>query len=175
MFATTTCLDHARLLQRPEIRDLICSRMIADVQRYGAVLHAFSVMPDHLHMLIRAPDDKTISWFMQRFKSNSAKDIAPLLLPSELAQIKSYGKKNRTFWEPSFHGPGVRDERMFWSVGRYIHLNPLRAGLCDSTLSYRWSSASMYENLQWNDESGVNDAVRMQWPDDPPEWAHRLK
>jgi len=173
VFATTTCLDHAHLLARAEMRDLVCRRLAADIHRYDAVLHAFCILSNHLHLLIRAPNNQTISWFMQRFKSNAAKDLHPLLNEFERSQVHSAKAQERIIFERSFNGPPIRDERMFWAVSRYIHLNPVRANQSKSTLTYRWSSAAMYERCEWNDETGINAAIKRMWPDDPPEWAHR--
>lgn len=101
---------------------------------------------------------------MQRLKSNSAKALLPELLESEITQMgDEFGKDGRIFWKISFRGLPVRDERMFWSVARYIHLNPVRDGLCSSTLDYPWSSAGMYEDCLWTEELGISEAMRDRW------------
>ncbi|NUL83339.1 MAG: transposase [Armatimonadetes bacterium] len=76
-FVTTTCLDFAELFRRDEMKDRLQSRLFSDCAHYGAILHAFVIMAHHLHMLLQVPEGKTVSWFVQRFKTNSANDLLP--------------------------------------------------------------------------------------------------
>ena len=164
LFVTTTCLNFARLLERPEMRDRLARIIASDCRYYGAILHSFAIMPHHLHMLLRAPETNDMSWFMQRFKSNSAKELGPLLTALEIDQMgDEYGLAGRKFWKISFRGIPIRDERMFWSVCRYIHFNPVREGLVPHTVDYRWSSAQMFESCLWHDEHGINTAMEQMW------------
>lgn len=72
-FVTFTSLDFVRAFQREEMRELACLSLLRDAQRYEANIHAFVVMTHHVHLLVTCPEGKTISWLVQRFKSNLAK------------------------------------------------------------------------------------------------------
>jgi hypothetical protein len=41
------------------------------------------------------------------------------------------------------------DERYLWALVRYIHGNPVRAGLAGAPGAYRWSSFREYEAQRW--------------------------
>lgn len=160
MFVTTTCLNFAKLLQREEMRDRLCCRLARDIQFYGAKLHAFCVMPHHLHLIVQAPGSNSMSWLMQRFKSNSAKDLLPLLTKAELESMgEEYGVQDRKFWMVSFRGIPLYTEEAFWRSVTYVHLNPVRGGLCERIEDYRWSSGGMFEDCLWSSEEGINTAI----------------
>ncbi|MFO7901324.1 MAG: hypothetical protein R6U98_01580, partial [Pirellulaceae bacterium] len=73
-----------------------------------------------------------------------------------------------------FQGERVEDATYFWNVSRYIHLNPVRAGLVDHPPDWPWSSYPgharrrrrvawiSYDTLlsAWQGEFGGSDAAR---------------
>ena len=87
-----------------------------------------------------------------------------------------------------FKGELVEDETYFWTVSRYIHLNPVRAGLVGHPADWPWSSYAGYANRRrrvpwicaeavwgaWQGEFGGSDAARAyrryveQGIEDPP-------
>lgn len=72
-----------------------------------------------------------------------------------------------------FKGELVEDETYFWNVSRYIHLNPVRAGLVDDPSDWPWLSCPGYANRRkrapwveydvvleaWQGEYGGSDAA----------------
>jgi len=160
MFVTTTCRGFAHLLGRETTREKLTAKLADDVDYYNAKLHAFCIMPHHLHLVIQSPPGKSMSWFMQRFKSNSAKWLEPQLTPEERLQMGDCcGQQGRKFWMVSFRGIPLLTERAFWKCITYIHLNPVRWGLCERIEDYRWSSGRMFESGLWSEEDGINRAM----------------
>jgi hypothetical protein len=86
-------------------------------------------MPDHLHAVLQQrQDDRTVSAMMADFKR----------LTSHRIQISNYPVK--TLWSDAFDDvplPGFNAVR-----NRLIYMmnNPVRAGLTDNGMDYRWSS-----------------------------------
>src|SRR6188474_713355 len=102
-FITTTCLDFVHAFRRVEMRDLACRSILQDSRKYRAPLHAFVVMPHHFHALITCPEERTMSWLVQRLKSNLAELALPQLMDDELAEFQEQtGLNRRTFWKPGF-------------------------------------------------------------------------
>ncbi|MEQ1933312.1 MAG: transposase [Fimbriimonadaceae bacterium] len=60
---------------------------MSDCKFYGAVLHWYCIMDNHIHLVIRSPETKMISWFMQQFKKNVSKQLLPRLTPTELRRL----------------------------------------------------------------------------------------
>jgi putative transposase len=146
VFVTTTCLDFSRAFQREEMRELATLSIVRDVQRYRATLSAFVVMPHHIHLLATCPTDRTVSWLMQRLKSNLAKLALPRLIACEHGELAGQtGLNQRTFWKPGFRALPILSERAFSQKVRYIHLNPVRAELVQEAADYRWSSRRFWD------------------------------
>ncbi len=119
-------------------------RIASDHIYYGARLFGFVVMSSHIHLLTGLPPDRDVSWFVQRLKTNSAKEIRPLLTEAELAGFSLHeGLDGRQFWQRSFRSIGITDEEMLVQKLNYVQLNPVRAGLVSSPEDYRWSSAAL--------------------------------
>lgn len=85
-------------------------------------LFGFVIMPDHCHFLLQVPEPESVSSLLRTYKMGLSFQvgIAPL-------------------WQPRFHIRLVEDPSAALS---YIHLNPMRAGLCVIPEAYPWSSAS---------------------------------
>ncbi|MDD4319088.1 MAG: transposase [Candidatus Peribacteraceae bacterium] len=86
------------------------------------VLHGFVIMPDHCHLLVCVPKPETISRFMNVFKSG-------LTFNTGIPQI----------WQRRFHIKTARKKEQIFL--RYIHNNPVVAGLVERPETYPWSSA----------------------------------
>jgi len=77
-FVTTVVKDRKKLLL-----DLtICSLLLEDLKfyrkKYNFGLHAYLIMPDHLHLLLSLKENGDISQVMHDFKSHSAQEITEL-------------------------------------------------------------------------------------------------
>jgi hypothetical protein len=45
----------------------------------------------------------------------------------------------------------------------YIHLNPVRAGMVERTIDYRWSSARIWQQVPNDNEPLMVDCDRIAW------------
>jgi REP element-mobilizing transposase RayT len=54
------------------------------------------------------------------------------------------GHPRGVFWQKRYYDRNVRDEREFVDKLRYIHRNPVKAGLCKLPEAWRWSSFRHY-------------------------------
>jgi putative transposase len=122
MFITTNTLQRGCVFA-----DAAHAREAVEVLYRVKSLHPFSlfgfvVMPDHCHLLAYASLQNPISKIMNRFKMGVSHSL-------ELGPI----------WQPRFDL--VIPEKPE-SVLRYIHQNPVVAGLVNHEEDYPWSSAS---------------------------------
>jgi REP element-mobilizing transposase RayT len=114
-------------LKMPAIAEIVVSAI-----RRGAVsdytLHAWVVMPNHVHLLITVLND--VSKALQKLKGVYAMEANQHL-----------GLRGRPFWQRESYDRLVRDDAEFRRVENYIVENPVKAGLAQSIEKYRWSSA----------------------------------
>jgi len=88
------------------------------------LLYGFVIMPDHIHLLLRPVAPLTLPNFMRRFKNFVAHEI-----------------DQGSIWDKGYWSEVVVSEKMFWSRLKYLHLNPVRAGLVAEMCDYLWTSA----------------------------------
>jgi REP element-mobilizing transposase RayT len=97
-------------------------------------LHAFVIMPDHLHLLL-TPRTRDLSEVMRNLKSYVARQLIEEINDSP------------PVWQTRFHDQVIRSERHFISAVEYIHANPVKAGLCSLAKDFPYSSASAYADV----------------------------
>lgn len=60
------------------------------------------------------------------------------------------------------HVPGFQRKHVYAEVN-YIHLNPVRAGLVERAIDYRWSSARIWQRCETEDEPMLVDLDQINW------------
>jgi putative transposase len=136
------------------------------VSRFGWELFSFVLMPNHFHLFLRTPQP-SLSAGMQYLASGYANWFAKRhRCPGHLLQGR-------------FKSQLVEDESYFWSVSRYIHLNPVRGKtpLVSHPREWRWSSYPGYASGRARVDWVAYDFVYAAWQGDiggrDPETAYR--
>jgi putative transposase len=92
------------------------------------LLHAYVLMTNHVHLLASFDDIA----------------LAPDLIRLTAQHYGSYFNRSHkrcgTLWDGRYRSCPVPSERYLLTCQRYIELNPVRAGIVDRPLRYRWSS-----------------------------------
>jgi hypothetical protein len=75
------------------------------------------------------------------------------------------GKRRHRYslWGHESNVFSVFSESMLMQKVNYIHLNPVRAGLVERAVDYRWSSARLWQRRQSETEPLIVDIDRIQW------------
>lgn len=89
---------------------------------------AYCFMPNHYHFLIRQNADHGITEFMHKLNT------------SYTMYFNLNLKRSGRLFQYTFKAKHIDNDNAFLHVGRYIHLNPLVAGLVDSVDLWPWSS-----------------------------------
>jgi len=95
---------------------------------YGAAVHAYVLMTNHVHLLLSMDDIALMSDMMKAIAQNYAQYL------------------NRRFdrcgawWGGRFYSCPVPTDRYLLACQRYIELNPVRAGIVAAPEQYFWSS-----------------------------------
>ena len=115
------------------LRDAAVATVVVDALRACEparyVLHAWVVMPNHVHLLWTPAPGWTLSALLHGFKSYTAHAANRLL-----------GRAG-AFWAPEYYDRAIRDDPHFQAVRAYIEANPVRAGLCLTPEAWRFGSA----------------------------------
>ena len=122
---TRTGTSHLRV---PAIADMVMDAIGYNASVLGQyALHAFVVMPNHVHML--ATPAVALPKLMKSLKCVTARRANAMLALT-----------GKPFWQDESYDHLVRHEREFEKIWAYIEENPVRAGLVREASEYRWSS-----------------------------------
>lgn len=105
------------------------------VERFAVQIHAYVLMPNHYHLLLRTRD------------ANLSKAIHWLGVSYSVWFNKRHERSGHLF-QGRFKSFLVEDERYLAAMAFYIHGNPLRAGLTTKLDEYPWSSYRAYAGIR---------------------------
>jgi putative transposase len=122
-FLTTITYNRRRIFQLPTNADLF----LETLQHYRPhyLLHAFVLMPDHVHLIL-TPRDKTLSQVMNLIKGGFSHRFASSL----------------PVWQRGFTDHLICTQEDFLTRQRYIHQNPVTARLTEIPEAHPYTSAN---------------------------------
>jgi REP element-mobilizing transposase RayT len=116
------------------LRQAVLAQLVVEAIHYNAralgqyVLHAFVVMPNHVHLLVTAR--VPIPELTKSLKGITARRANQTL-----------GQTGSPFWQEETYDHEVRQEGELERIRAYIESDPVRSGLVTEASQYRWSSA----------------------------------
>ncbi len=125
-------------------------------QTHGFRLIAYVVMPEHVHLLILPEHDrpgvaeilKSVKQGVSRRAVRRLRSEKPHML-EQLVVSRPSGRTEHRFW---MQGGGYDRNLTSMDTVRaavaYIHANPVRRGLVDRDMDWRWSSAGWYDGQE---------------------------
>ncbi len=114
------------------------------------VIHAWVVLPEHLHCVIELPfgdDDFSMRWRL--IKSQFSRNL-PL---DERLSINRLKRRERGIWQRRFWEHLIRDEDDYWHHVNYVHYNPLKHGLVKHVKDWPHSTFHRFVDIGVYDEN----------------------
>lgn len=96
--------------------------------RYGAQVHAYVLMTNHVHLLLTPGFDSTPSMLLQSVGRRYVR------------YINHAYRRTGTLWEGRYKSTLIDSDRYLLTCSRYIELNPVRARMAARPDDYPWSS-----------------------------------
>jgi putative transposase len=118
--------DHRRFLE--------CLRESAKF--YRVAIHAYVLMPNHLHLLATPSDEDGLAAMMQK--------VGRLYVP----WFNNKHGRSGTLFQGRFRTSVIDPDAYFLACIRYIELNPLRNQLAFDPLDYPWSSYAHHAGVR---------------------------
>lgn len=100
-------------------------------ERYGYLLHAYVLMDNHYHLLMETPH-ANIKQVMQNINT------------SYTVYVNKKHKRAGHLFQGRYKAFIVDKESYLMELSRYIHLNPVRAGIVKRPEDHKWSSYREY-------------------------------
>jgi putative transposase len=127
-FITTCCEGRREIFGHVEIAEEIVACLRAEADRFDFDVHAYCVMPEHVHFLAESRSDASnLIRFVKAFKQATGYACR--------ARIR------RPLWEKSFYDHILRSGDSVEGVAWYIWMNPVRKGLCREPREYPFSGS----------------------------------
>lgn len=119
-------------------RERFLQMLLEYKERYGFILYAYTLMNNHIHLLIetgKVPLSRIIQGLLQ-------------------SHTQWYNGKYRTvghLFQGRYKAILCDKNNYLLNLIRYIHLNPVRAGLVKDPADYKWSSHRIYLGIEESD------------------------
>ena len=123
-FVTSVTWGRRSLFQSDPAARLLIDAMFSYRERGIFQLYEFVIMPDHIHLLLAPNSDVALERAMQFIKGGYSHRF-----------MKETGSRME-IWQRSFTNHRILDSTDFEKHRRYIHLNPVRAGLVEFPKDY---------------------------------------
>jgi REP element-mobilizing transposase RayT len=120
----------ASWLRQPRVAELVAGALRHfEGERY--VLHAWCVMPNHVHVVVRPHLGHALDTILHSWKFYTGNEANKLI-----------GRPGENFWQAESYDHWIRDEEDFAHCCRYTEENPVKAGLVACAADWPWSSAT---------------------------------
>ncbi len=100
-------------------------------ERYGAVIHAYCLMNNHFHLLLETP-------------RGNLSEIMRHIVGAYTTYFNVKRKRVGHLFQGRYKAILIEGDEYATELSRYIHLNPVRAGIVASPKEYKWSSYQSY-------------------------------
>ena len=154
-FVTFCCYHRHPLLTTDESRRVFETALERVRRIFRLQVYGYVVMPEHVHLLLSEPQRETFSGRTDPLKPKDGLNGPPVCgrqrdtLADALKSLKQ-GVSRRLigdgehFWQKRYYDFNIRDYPQFVEKLRYIHRNPVKAGLCERPEDWAWSSFRHY-------------------------------
>jgi REP element-mobilizing transposase RayT len=113
---------------------------------FELVVYAYALMTNHIHI------------FLKTMKPNLSEFMMKLNLEYTKYFNKKYHRSGHLF-ETRFKSKLVQKDKYFLALIRYIHLNPVKAGIVSDPANYKWSSYNNYLNIKSEIITDTNEVL----------------
>ncbi len=98
----------------------------------GCKVYAYCLMTNHVHLVIDpGSDSASLSQLMKRVAGKQTR------------LVNKMEKRTGSLWEGRYKSSPINANEYLLACCRYVELNPLRAGLVEDPVLYRWSSCQV--------------------------------
>ena len=98
---------------------------------YNIDIIAFCLMTNHVH-------------FILRFDNNNMADMFKSFGAKYVPKYNAYHSRTGPLFNGRYYSSPINDDEYLFAALRYIHYNPVNAGICNSPDEYKWSSYNEY-------------------------------
>jgi REP element-mobilizing transposase RayT len=143
-------------------REKFLSYLESAVMRYGAVIHVYCLLSNHYHLLLETPDGN-LSQIMRHVNG------------AYTTYFNIKRKRAGHLFQGRYKAILVEADEYAAELSRYIHLNPVRAGMTSRPEEHQWSSYRGYIGLNKAPEWLKEDFILGNFGGNSPEARNRYR
>jgi REP-associated tyrosine transposase len=128
-FVTTDTWQRRQVFLKPGPARILLEQLLECRERGFYALHAFAIMPEHLHVLFTPGNETSLEKAVQMIKGGSSHRIKKELV------------YQFPVWMSGFHDRWIRDLTEYRLRKQYIELNPVKADYAGKPSEYELGSA----------------------------------
>lgn len=122
------CHEGSQLFRDEEDYQMFLNWLKQGIHQFRIALHAYVLMPDHLHLLMTPEDSEGIGKLMQWL----GRHYVPY--------FNHKYQRQGGLWQGRYRATVLEAESYFINCSLLIESNPVRRHLCDDAADYPWSS-----------------------------------
>ena len=151
-FMTATIVEWLPVFTSPKYFEIITSSLKFCREQKQLKLHAYVILDNHFHLVVSGPD---LSNTISSLKKFTAREVLSQLQQDRkewlLNQLAYFKKRHKTesahqVWQEGVHPQLIINETMLIQKIECIHYNPVKRGLVDLPVHWRYSSARNFES-----------------------------
>ena len=112
-------------------REKFCEYLGSASSRYGAIIHSYCLMSNHYHLLLESPEGN-LSQIMRHING------------AHTTYFNVKRKRAGSLFQGRHKAILVEADEYALELSRYIHLNPVRAGMVERPEQHEWSSYNAF-------------------------------
>jgi putative transposase len=156
-FVTFAVVDWVDVFTRKQYVEIVLESLRYCQEAKGLELYAWCVMSNHVHLIASCNlPTQTLSDILRDFKKYTSKKIIEAIqtIPESRSEWMLHrfawagehnsNNKNYQFWQQDNHPEELYSADFTQQKLRYIHENPVKAGIVDEPQHYNYSSAKDY-------------------------------
>jgi REP element-mobilizing transposase RayT len=153
LFITNSVLNQTYVFHRRKYAEIVMSSLRYCVEHQWFELHAYVLMPNHIHVILRAKENHTVEQILRDFKKFTAQQVLLTMRETDTEMLSRFWvgtrKQKYEFWEDNADIKNIVSAAFLIQKAEYMHRNPLRAAWADSLgitepQDYEYSSARFY-------------------------------
>ena len=130
----TQGIEKSFIFEKPEDIKYYVKIMYKIKEEHNINIIAYCIMNNHTHMLIETKSIEQLSKYMQRINTTYGKYYN-----------KKYSRVGYVFRD-RYKAEGIYSEKHLYNCIKYIHNNPVKAGICNKAEEYPYSNYKMMKN-----------------------------
>ena len=167
-YLTSVTKDRLPVFRKDDIKQIVCDAIAEARTSAGFLLFAYAVMPDHLHTIVGSElkPSKVLQYINGIISRRVIQFLRDQGYQHSLEKLRHADKQRNYRYSLWDHHPNAKlltSEDVFLQKVRYVHQNPVRAGLVERAEDYRFSSARIWSRQPLEDEPLFVDIDQIQW------------